>query len=138
MVAVSCGKIDEIPSLIDRVTVLEGKVSSIEDAIAALQNAVDSKYAVESYEKTDNGYILHFTNEKTIELTNGKDGQDGAKGDKGDKGDTGAQGAPGQDDDTLIKSFTDAEDSVIIALNDEHGTTFALAKAVKILIGQQT
>lgn len=122
VMAIACQKYDDT-ALTQRVDKLETRVSSLESAMAALKTAVDSKYAVDKVEETENGYKIFFTNGKTIELLNGKNGAQGPQGDKGEDG------------DSFLKSVTETAEYVVIVLNDETATTFNLPKAVKIKIG---
>lgn len=122
VMAIACQKYDDT-ALTQRVDKLETRVSSLESAMAALKTAVDSKYAVDKVEETENGYKIFFTNGKTIELLNGKNGAQGPQGDKGEDG------------DSFLRSVTETAEYVVIVLNDETETTFKLPKAVKITIG---
>lgn len=122
VMAIACQKYDDT-ALTQRVDKLETRVSSLESAMAALKTAVDSKYAVDKLEETENGYKIFFTNGKTIELLNGKNGAQGPQGDKGEDG------------DSFLKSVTETAEAVVIVLNDETSTTFTLPKAVTIKIG---
>lgn len=149
VLALSCQKqFDDINSRLDKVensvNGLDTRVTSLEGAVKALEEAVAGKYTVESVETLSDGYVLHFTNGKSITLTNGKDGDKGEKGDKGDKGEkgdtgekgeTGEAGSQGQDGDSFFKTVTADGEYVTVVLNDSNSTTFVLPMAVVIGIG---
>ena len=88
---------DDINSLNDRLTAVEGDVNDLQDAIEAGKLIT----SVTPFTTGDGGWTITFSDNSKIDVKNGAKGDKGdtgatgAQGDKGDKGDTGATGANG-------------------------------------------
>lgn len=100
--------------LTERVSVLEGKVATLEALCSDLNTNVVSLQAfvskvkdnlyVETVTAVTDGFTITFTDGTTYTI---KNGDKGSKGDKGDKGDTGETGAIGATPLVGLKQHTD-------------------------------
>ena len=81
---------DDIAGLGDRLTVVEGKLST-------LQQEIENGAVIKSVDKTSNGVKVTLSNNETFELTNGANGKDGKDGANGTNGTNGTNGKDGQD-----------------------------------------
>ncbi len=68
---------DRIDALEKRVEALEAKVNSNAEGISALVAAAEKAVTITNVEETEDGYIIHFSNNTTAGIGNGKDGKDG-------------------------------------------------------------
>lgn len=104
LVCVSCHSSlnERMDALEDRMAALEEKVQLNVDAIARLVAASESAVTINSVEKKDDTYVIHFSDGTTAVLTNGKDGKDGADGKDGQNGADGKDGQNGKDGQTPV------------------------------------
>lgn len=77
------------------------EIAQIKDAISALQEAYSSGKIISSVTalegEDDGGWIITFSDNTSIKITNGKNGEDGADGKDGNDGKDGADGKDGVD-----------------------------------------
>lgn len=64
-------------SLEKRVEALETKVNSNAESISALVAAAEKAVTITGVEEKEDGYIIHFSDNKTVTISNGTDGKDG-------------------------------------------------------------
>lgn len=74
----------------DRIAALEQTVSRMNGEIVALQKIADESVTIVRVETTADGYVIHFSDNTTAAITNGKDGADGKPGSDGKPGGNGA------------------------------------------------
>ena len=84
---------DDIQSLGDRVTAVEGD-------LASLKQQIESGAVISSVTPSENGITITLSDGQKYEIKNG------AKGDKGDTGATGQEGKPGSVVLATLYSFT--------------------------------
>ena len=99
---------DDINSLNDRLTAVEGDINDLQDAIKAGKLIT----SVTPFTTGDGGWTITFSDNSKIDVKNGAKGDKGdtgAQGDKGDKGDTGATGAQGDKGDKGDTGATGAQ-----------------------------
>lgn len=96
-----CGCTADLKSRIDsleqRVEALESKVNSNAEGISALVAAAEKAVTVTSVERTENGYIIHFSDNTVAEITHGTNGADGSDGADGKDGVTPVIGVAEED-----------------------------------------
>ena len=98
--ATSCTNLDDVNERLDN---LESRVSTIEDALTALQRAYNEGKIISSVDpisEKQGGWLITFSDHSTITLvngSNGKDGQDGKDGENGKDGQDGKDGVDGKD-----------------------------------------
>ena len=86
---------DEINAQKAKIAALEGTVSSMNSNIGSLQSlvsAVQQKVTVNSVTKTENGYLIAFSDGNTARINNGANGADGKDGKDGQDGIDGIDG----------------------------------------------
>lgn len=71
---------NRVDSLEKRVEALETKVNSNAESISALVAAAEKAVTITGVEEKEDGYIIHFSNNKTVTISNGTDGKDGKDG----------------------------------------------------------
>ena len=80
---------------------IKTEIAEIKDALSALQDAYNSGKIITSVTALEGeaagGWIITFSDNTTIKVTNGKDGQNGADGADGKDGADGADGKDGKD-----------------------------------------
>ena len=98
-----CSKEFDDSALNNRIDSLEKRMSALE----TVMNAYKNNLSIKSVQKTDNGYVITFSDGSTATIANGKDGKDGLDG------------------DTLIDYIVIGENEVTFVLTD--GRTFSIA-----------
>ena len=101
---------DEINAQKARITTLEGTVSSMNSNIGSLQSLVTSvqqKVTVNSVTKTEDGYLIAFSDGNTARINNGAPGKDGKDGVNGKDGANGKDGLDGLAPKIGAKADTD-------------------------------
>lgn len=74
---------DEVNAQKAKIATLEGTVASMNSNIGSLQSlisAIQSKVTVNAVTKTENGYLIAFSDGNTARIVNGEDGKDGKDG----------------------------------------------------------
>ncbi|MCQ2145126.1 MAG: hypothetical protein MJY72_05245 [Bacteroidales bacterium] len=139
LMATSCQKYDD--------TQIKNDIAELQKTMSVLQEAVQNKYAVESISETAKGYMITFTNGKTIEIFHGEKGEQGIQGPQGEQGIQGPQGPQGpqgekgdkgdkgDNGDAFFSSVTMDAETVTIVLTD--GSVYVLQRVVKIGIGEE-
>lgn len=120
-----CSKEFDDSALNNRIDSLEKRMSALE----TVMNAYNNNLFVKSVQKTDNGYVITFSDGSTATIANGKDGKDGANGKDGVDG---KNGADGKDGDTLIDYIVVGENEVIFVLTDGRQFSIALYSALSV------
>lgn len=93
----SCTSLDEVN---ERIDLLEGRVTNLEDALAALQRAYNEGKIISSVDPVSEGvggWLITFSDHSKITLLNGEDGKDGKDGKDGVDGKDGKDGTDGKD-----------------------------------------
>lgn len=91
---------DELNAQKAKIAALENSVASVNTNIGSLQSviqALQSKVTVNSVTKTDDGYVIAFSDGTSATISNGKDGKDGVNGNDGTDGKDGVDGKDGKD-----------------------------------------
>ncbi|MFA6593543.1 MAG: hypothetical protein WCS67_09455, partial [Bacteroidales bacterium] len=122
---------DDINSLNDRLTAVEGDVNDLQDAIKAGKLIT----SVTPFTTGDGGWTITFSDNSKIDVKNGAKGDKGdtgatgAQGDKGDKGDTGATGAQGEKGEKGDDGILDIkENGMVYDIYLLDGRVFRIAK----------
>lgn len=128
----SCQKYDDsalverIENVEESVVSLEERIAANEDAVRKLQNAEDNSLTVE-VKPIANGYELIFSDGQKATVYNGEKGDKGDKGDKGEQGDKGDKGEQGEPGESGLGDFSIEEtDTAYIFTYD--GKTYTIAK----------
>ena len=96
---------------------LREMIGSLENRISVLekiQEAYKNKLTINAIQPTQDGYIIVFSDNSVVEITNGKDGKDG---------------------DTLISSIDITDDEIVFTLSDD--SSFAIALTPQLSISLQ-
>ena len=92
---------DEVNAQKAKIASLESTVASMNSNIGSLQsliNAVQSKVTINAVTKTEDGYLIAFSDGNTARINNGKNGTDGKDGQDGQDGVTPVIGAKADTD----------------------------------------
>lgn len=116
---------DAIGGLEDAVQKTNSELEALQTLVEALQNSI----TIESVTETGNGYIIVFSDGRSITISNGKDGKDGANGKDGKDGKDGQDGEGG---DSIFKSVEESDSDVTFTLED--GTVITIPKSVTLSI----
>ena len=128
VLAAGCSKEFDDSALNDRIDSLEKRMSALE----TVMNAYKNNLFIKSVQKTDNGYVITFSDGSTATIANGKDGKDGVDGKNGADGKDGVDGKDGLDGDTLIDYIVIGENKVTFVLTDGRQFSIALYSALSI------
>lgn len=99
---------ESIRTLEERISAMEGTVKQLNADIVSMQGIVSSlecNVYISRVETLVDGYTLHFSNETTVTIHNGKDGKDGIDGSNGENG-------------------KDGKDAPIIGIGQENGVYY--------------
>ena len=133
----ACGKEYDDSELRNAVSSLEQRISAMETVMSAYKN----KLLISSVSKTEDGYVIVFSDGSKAVVTNGRDGADGKPGKDGTDGNNGADGKPGKDGtngkdgvdgETLIESIVVGEDDVSFILTDGRKFSIPLLSSISI------
>lgn len=108
---------DDTDELWDSLHSLEKRM----DALETVMNAYENNLFIESVNKTDNGYVITFTDGSKAVIENGQDGQDGQDG----------QG------DALIESISISENEVTFHLTDGRSFSIKFHAALTLSFDQE-
>ena len=114
-------------ALKEEINDIKTEIAEIKDALSALQDAYNSGKIISSVTALEGeaagGWIITFSDNTTIKVTNGKDGQNGADGANGKDG---ADGADGKDGAEGVTPYLKINEDNNWSVSYDGGVTYSL------------